>query len=76
MKFIDAMNIVLKGNRYQSTADMFPIVIRLTGSRMKLSTFEREWRRNIHKVPHRVKVRVGINNALYNVFIKIVGEVG
>ena len=72
MKILDAMIVALKGNRYQSTVDMFPVVISLTGSRMKLSTFEREWRRYSHLIPHRTKERVGSNNAIYNVFIKVI----
>ena len=72
MKILDGMRIAIKGNRYQSYSDMYPVVMRLTGSRMKPATFEREWRRYSHLIPHRVKERVGSNNAIYNVFIKVI----
>ena len=70
MKIKDAIRKAMKGNRYQSTVDMFPAVKDMTGSTMKLSTFEREFRRYLHLIPHRTKERIGNNNAIYNVFIK------
>jgi len=74
MKIKDAIRKALKGNRYQSYADLFPVVKNLTGSRMKLPTFEREFRRYCHLIPHREKERVGSNNAVYKVFIKVIRE--
>ena len=75
MKIKDAIRKAMKGNRYQSMVDMFPAVIGMTGSSMKQATFEREFRRYIHLIPHRVKERIGSNNAIYNVFIKQVGSI-
>ena len=75
MKIKDAIRKAMKGNRYQSYVDMFPVVISLTGSSMKLPTFEREFRRYLHLIPHRVKERAGVDGAIYNVFIKQIGAV-
>ena len=72
MKILDAMCVAIKGNRYQSYADMYPVVIGLTGSSMKPATFEREWRKKSHLIPHRTKERLGVNGAIYNVFIKVI----
>ena len=72
MKIKDAIRKAMKGNRYQSTLELFHVVIKLTGSRMKLSTFERSFREYIHLIPHRVKERLGVNGAIYNVFIKVI----
>ena len=75
MKIKDAIRKAMKGNRYQSYVDMFPVVISLTGSSMKLPTFEREFRRYLHLIPHRVKERAVIDGAIYHVFIKQIGAV-
>ena len=72
MKIKDAIRSALKGNRYQSTVDIFPAVKDMTGSTMKLSIFEREFRRYIHLIPCRMKERIGSNNAIYNSYLKIV----